>query len=56
MVQLGICNSQVIGFTVYPLPKLNSDSIGKSFFKKNKSLTNSQYTNSRQVLDTFISK
>ena len=40
---------QVIGFTVYPAVKNSADSIGKSFFKKNKSLINSQYTNSRQV-------
>jgi hypothetical protein len=40
---------QVIGFTAYSLPKNNSETIGKQFFKKNKSLVNSQYTNSRQV-------
>jgi hypothetical protein len=40
---------QVIGFTAYALPKNNSETIGKQFFKKNKSLVNSQYTNSRQV-------
>jgi hypothetical protein len=41
---------QVIGFTAYSLPKNNSETIGKQFFKKNKSLVNSQYTNSRQVI------
>jgi hypothetical protein len=40
---------QVIGFTAYSLPKTNSETIGTQFFKKNKSLVNSQYTNSRQV-------
>jgi hypothetical protein len=40
---------QVIGFTAYSLPKNNSETIGTQFFKKNKSLVNSQYTNSRQV-------
>lgn len=40
---------QVIGFTAYTLPKNNTESINKQFFKKNKSLVNSQYTNSRQV-------
>lgn len=38
-----------LGFTAYSMPKSNTDSIGKAFFKKNKSLFNSQYTNSRQV-------
>ncbi|ODN05130.1 Calpain-C [Orchesella cincta] len=46
--QHAIMDPRVIGFTVYPVLK-NTDSIGKSFFKKNKSLINSQYTNSRQV-------
>ena len=40
---------KVIGFTAYTLPKNNTESINKQFFKKNKSLVNSQYTNSRQV-------
>lgn len=40
---------QVIGFTAYTLPKNSTESINKQFFKKNKSLVNSQYTNSRQV-------
>lgn len=40
---------QVVGFTAYGLPKNSSETINKGFFKKNKSLVNSQYTNSRQV-------
>jgi len=40
---------KVIGFTAYTLPKNSTESINKQFFKKNKSLVNSQYTNSRQV-------
>ncbi|XP_047737137.1 calpain-C-like, partial [Hyalella azteca] len=39
----------VIGFTGYPVPKGGVDCINRSFFKKNKSLVNSQYSNSRQV-------
>lgn len=48
-----ILEPKVIGFTVYQLPKNNGDSINKNFFKKNKSLINSQYTNSRQVTHRF---
>ncbi|XP_046387998.1 calpain-C [Ischnura elegans] len=47
--QHSIMEPKVIGFTVYSLPKNNNENIGKTFFKKNKSLVNSQYTNSRQV-------
>lgn len=47
--QHSIMEPKVIGFTAYSLPKNNSEIIGKPFFKKNKSLANSQYTNSRQV-------
>lgn len=47
--QHSIMEPKVIGFTAYSLPKSSSETIGKSFFKKNKSLFNSQYTNSRQV-------
>ncbi|KAL1518074.1 hypothetical protein ABEB36_001754 [Hypothenemus hampei] len=47
--QDSIMEPKVIGFTAYSLPKASTDSIGKTFFKKNKSLFNSQYTNSRQV-------
>lgn len=43
------CVFQVVGFTAYPLSKNGLDSISKAFFKKHKSLVNSQYTNSRQV-------
>ncbi|XP_034254339.1 calpain-C isoform X2 [Thrips palmi] len=47
--QHSIMEPKVIGFTAYSLPKSGSETIGKQFFKKNKSLVNSQYTNSRQV-------
>jgi len=47
--QHSIMEPKVIGFTSYSLPKSCLDSTGKEFFKKNKSLVNSQYTNSRQV-------
>lgn len=47
--QHSIMEPKVIGFTSYSLPKSSTDTIGKAFFKKNKSLFNSQYTNSRQV-------
>ncbi|CAH1170202.1 unnamed protein product [Phaedon cochleariae] len=47
--QHSIMEPKVIGFTSYSLPKSSSETIGKGFFKKNKSLFNSQYTNSRQV-------
>lgn len=47
--QHSIMEPKVIGFTSYSLPKSCMDSTGKEFFKKNKSLVNSQYTNSRQV-------
>lgn len=44
-----VFSPQVIGFTGYSLPKSSSENTGRAFFKKNKSLVNSQYTNSRQV-------
>lgn len=47
--QHSIMEPKVIGFTCYSLPKSSTDTMGKSFFKKNKSLFNSQYTNSTQV-------
>jgi len=47
--QHAVMDPKVMGFTVYPLGPKSPASIGKSFFKKNKSLINSQYTNSRQV-------
>nr|CAD7585893.1 unnamed protein product [Timema genevievae] len=47
--QHSIMEPKVIGFTAYSLPKNSTETTGKSFFKKNKSLVNSQYTNSRQV-------
>jgi len=47
--QHSVLEPKVVGFSVYPLPKLGSDVFNKAFFKKTKSLVNSQYTNSRQV-------
>ncbi|XP_063237464.1 calpain-C isoform X3 [Bacillus rossius redtenbacheri] len=47
--QHSIMEPKVIGFTAYSLPKNSAEMSGKTFFKKNKSLVNSQYTNSRQV-------
>jgi len=43
-----VSEPQVIGFTGYPLPP-ESDSISRSYFRNNRSLLNSQYTNSRHV-------
>lgn len=40
---------KVIGFSAYTLPNNWSETIQKPYFKKNKSVANSQYTNSRQV-------
>lgn len=47
--QHSIMEPKVIGFTAYSLPKSTTETIGRAFYKKNKSLINSQYTNSRQV-------
>uniref|UniRef100_A0ABD2WKN6 Calpain catalytic domain-containing protein n=1 Tax=Trichogramma kaykai TaxID=54128 RepID=A0ABD2WKN6_9HYME len=47
--QHSILEPKVIGFTAYSMPKNSSESIEGAFFKQNKSLINSQYTNSRQV-------
>lgn len=52
--QHSIMEPKVIGFTSYSLPKACMDSTDKEFFKKNKSLVNSQYTNSRQVITIKI--
>ncbi|KAB7496245.1 Calpain small subunit 2 [Armadillidium nasatum] len=46
--QHSVIEPKVIGFTAYPVTKNGVDSIGKSFYKKHKSLVNSQYTNNRQ--------
>lgn len=51
--QHSIMEPKVVGFTAYSLPKNTSETLGKTFFKKNKSLINSQYTNSRQVSHRF---
>lgn len=47
--QHSVMEPKVIGFTIYSLPKNSSETIGRAFFKKNKSLINSSYTNTRQV-------
>ncbi|XP_023016571.1 calpain C [Leptinotarsa decemlineata] len=47
--QHSIMEPKVIGLTAYSLAKSSNETIGRAFFKKNKSLFNSQYTNSRQV-------
>ncbi|CAH1109619.1 unnamed protein product [Psylliodes chrysocephalus] len=47
--QHSIMEPKVIGFTSYLLSKSTNETINKNFFKKNKSLFNSQYTNSRQI-------
>ncbi|XP_031347677.1 calpain-C isoform X2 [Photinus pyralis] len=47
--QHSIMEPKVIGFTAYTLPNDTTEILGRAFFKKNKSLVNSQYTNSRQV-------
>ncbi|XP_018327230.1 calpain-C isoform X2 [Agrilus planipennis] len=47
--QHSIMEPKVIGFTSYSLPKSTMETLGRQFFKKNKSLINSQYTNSRQI-------
>ncbi|KAF2879870.1 hypothetical protein ILUMI_26300 [Ignelater luminosus] len=51
--QHSIMEPKVIGFTAYSLPKSTTEMLGRAFFKKNKSLVNSQYTNSRQVSHRF---
>lgn len=54
--QHSVMEPKVIGFTVYSLSNLQSNQqnkitecLPKTFFKKHKSLLNSQYTNSRQI-------
>ncbi|GIY70803.1 calpain-C [Caerostris extrusa] len=44
-----VLEPRVIGFSVYQMSKPTSDVLGKSFFKINKSILNSPYSNSRQV-------
>lgn len=51
--QHSIMEPKVVGFTAYSLPKSTTEMLGRAFFKKNKSLVNSQYTNSRQVSHRF---
>ncbi|KAL1117337.1 hypothetical protein AAG570_004663, partial [Ranatra chinensis] len=47
--QHSILEPKVIGFSAYSVPKNTLETVGRPFFKKNKSIVNSQYTNSRQV-------
>ncbi|XP_055692832.1 calpain-C [Lutzomyia longipalpis] len=50
--QHSVMEPKVIGFTLYNLSTVQnkiSECLPKSFFKKHKSLQNSQYTNSRQI-------
>uniref|UniRef100_A0A182FBL2 Calpain catalytic domain-containing protein n=1 Tax=Anopheles albimanus TaxID=7167 RepID=A0A182FBL2_ANOAL len=49
--QHSVLEPKVIGFTVYNLNSVQnlSGCLSKNFFKKHKSLVNSQYTNSRQI-------
>jgi len=50
--QHSVMEPKVIGFTLYNLSNVQNkvtECLPKSFFKKHKSLVNSQYTNSRQV-------
>lgn len=47
--QHSIMEPKVIGFSAYALPQNSMETVQKPFFKKKKSLMNSQYTNSRQV-------
>ncbi|MCL4135972.1 UNVERIFIED_CONTAM: hypothetical protein GTU68_066235, partial [Idotea baltica] len=49
--QHSVMEPKVVGFTAYPVTKNGVDSIAKSFYKKHKSLVNSQYTNSKQVCE-----
>lgn len=47
--QHSIMEPKVIGFSAYALSKNCTETIQRPFFRRNKSLINSQYTNSRQV-------
>lgn len=51
LCQHSIMEPKVIGFTLYNLNSLSkiTECLPKTFFKKHKSLLNSQYTNSRQI-------
>ncbi|XP_035232738.1 calpain-C-like [Stegodyphus dumicola] len=44
-----VLEPRVIGFSIYQMSKPTSEVLGKSFFKINKSILNSPYSNSRQV-------
>ncbi|XP_076369958.1 calpain-C-like [Tachypleus tridentatus] len=47
--QHSVLEPKVIGFTLYEMSKSSGEMVGRSFFKKIKSLVNSQYSNSRQI-------
>ncbi|GIY02048.1 calpain-C [Caerostris darwini] len=49
-----VLEPRVIGFSVYQMSKPTSDVLGKSFFKINKSILNSPYSNSRQNKDIMF--
>ncbi|XP_022241080.1 calpain-C-like [Limulus polyphemus] len=47
--QHSVLEPKVIGFSLYQMSKSSCEMLGRSFFKKIKSLVNSQYSNSRQI-------
>lgn len=47
--QDAVIEPKVMGFTLYQTEKPPADAVGRSFFKKNKSLLSSQYSNCKQV-------
>ncbi|XP_075535997.1 calpain C [Dermacentor variabilis] len=47
--QDAVIEPKVMGFTIYQTPKPPNDALDKAFFKKNKSLLSSQYSNCKQV-------
>ncbi len=54
--QHSLLETKVVGYSIYNTPaklsstNLNENKLDKSFFKKNKSLLNSTYTNSKYVV------
>ncbi|CAN8011545.1 unnamed protein product [Ixodes pacificus] len=47
--QDAVIEPKVMGFTIYQMAKPPNEALGKAFFKKNKSLLSSQYSNCKQV-------
>ncbi|KAL1427842.1 hypothetical protein MTO96_003175 [Rhipicephalus appendiculatus] len=47
--QDAVIEPKVMGFTIYQTPKPPNEALDKAFFKKNKSLLSSQYSNCKQV-------